>query len=130
MSISYNIDSIENGIAKVSYSDGSWAEIVLASDMTAEQVDDLAYQYAPKSGTAPSFLTTGARTAAAMPVEQVEAPALEDDWVDPRPQYVQDRAAAYGSLEEQIEYITENGLTAWQTKVAQIKADNPKPADE
>lgn len=130
MSISYNIDSIENGIAKVSYSDGSWAEIVLASDMTAEQVDDLAYQYAPKSGTAPSFLTTGARTAAAMPVEQVDAPPLEDAWVDPRPQYVQDRAAAYGSLEEQIEYITENGLTAWQTKVAQIKADNPKPADD
>ena len=31
--------------------------------------------------------------------------------------------------ESQIEYITENGLDAWQTKVAQIKADNPKPSD-
>jgi hypothetical protein len=27
---------------------------------------------------------------------------------------------------EQIEYITENGLEAWQSKVAQIKIDNPK----
>ena len=36
------------------------------------------------------------------------------------------RQAAYGSVEEQIEYITENGLDAWQTKVAQIKSDNPK----
>jgi hypothetical protein len=36
------------------------------------------------------------------------------------------RKAAYGSIIEQIEYITENGLDAWQTKVAQIKADNPK----
>tara|TARA_Y100001973_G_scaffold99356_1_gene158458 strand:- start:280 stop:606 length:327 start_codon:yes stop_codon:yes gene_type:complete len=36
------------------------------------------------------------------------------------------RQAAYGSVVEQIEYITENGLDAWQTKVAQIKADNPK----
>ena len=39
---------------------------------------------------------------------------------------VQARKAAYGSLEQQIEYITENGIDAWQTKVAQIKADNPK----
>jgi len=36
------------------------------------------------------------------------------------------RQAAYGSVVEQIEYITENGLDAWQTKVAQIKSDNPK----
>lgn len=39
---------------------------------------------------------------------------------------VANRKAAYGSLEQQIEYITENGVEAWQTKVAQIKADNPK----
>ena len=32
----------------------------------------------------------------------------------------------YGTLASQIEYITENGLEAWQAKVAQIKADNPK----
>ena len=41
-------------------------------------------------------------------------------------QVVANRKAAYGSLEQQIEYITENGIEAWQTKVAQIKANNPK----
>ena len=37
------------------------------------------------------------------------------------------RLAEYGSIEEQIEFITENGLTPWQTKVAEIKARHPKP---
>ena len=36
------------------------------------------------------------------------------------------RRAEYGSTEEQIEFITENGLTPWQTKVAEIKARHPK----
>ena len=41
-------------------------------------------------------------------------------------QVVATRTSLYGSIAEQIEYITENGIEAWQTKVAQIKADNPK----
>ena len=32
----------------------------------------------------------------------------------------------YGSIAEQIEYITENGLDAWQSKVNSIKAKYPK----
>ena len=32
----------------------------------------------------------------------------------------------YGTPEHQIEFITENGLDAWQTKVAEIKAKHPK----
>ena len=36
------------------------------------------------------------------------------------------RRAEYGSIEEQIEFITENGLTPWQTKVDEIKARHPK----
>ena len=36
------------------------------------------------------------------------------------------RKQAYGTIESQIEFITENGLDAWAAKVAQIKADNPK----
>ena len=39
---------------------------------------------------------------------------------------VQNRIKEYGSIAEQIEYITENGLDAWQTKVAGIKAKYPK----
>jgi hypothetical protein len=41
-------------------------------------------------------------------------------------QVIAKRKEAYGSLESQIEFISENGLDAWQSKVAQIKAANPK----
>ena len=41
-------------------------------------------------------------------------------------QVVATRKALYGSLESQIENILENGLEAEQTRVNQIKADNPK----
>jgi hypothetical protein len=40
--------------------------------------------------------------------------------------YSQLRTEAYGSLAEQIEFITENGLEAWQDKVAAIKIQFPK----
>jgi len=40
--------------------------------------------------------------------------------------WLQNRVIAYGSIEEQIEFITENGLDAWQSKVADIKSRYPK----
>jgi hypothetical protein len=40
--------------------------------------------------------------------------------------WLEHRMGAYGSPEHQIEFITENGLEAWQTKVAEIKAKYPK----
>ncbi len=36
------------------------------------------------------------------------------------------RRSEYGSVEDQIEYITENGLDAWQAKVTEIKNKYPK----
>ena len=122
----YTIPEINNGVAKVQFTDGSWTFVELTSDMTEADLDDIVYRITPphlKTGTTPSFLSAGAtRTAAEKPVE-------EHVHTDPRPQWQQDRQAAYGSAEDQIEYITENGLDAWQTKVAQIKADNPKPSE-
>ena len=41
--------------------------------------------------------------------------------------YKEARLQAYGDAIAQIEYITENGLDAWQTNVATIKANYPKP---
>ena len=117
----YNIEKIEGGIATVRYADNSWAELVLSADMTQEDLDDLALQFAPKTGVAPSFATVGfTSTASAKPGPIVEEP------VDDRPAWLIAREAAYGSLASQVEYITENGLDAWQTKVAEIKAANPK----
>ena len=59
-------------------------------------------------------------------------PELIDDkwyktWVMVKNNYTTSRMKAYGMPEEQIEFITENGLEAWQTKVAEIKTTYPKP---
>ena len=40
--------------------------------------------------------------------------------------YEDKRIKEYGSIAEQIEYITENGLDAWQSKVNSIKIKYPK----
>ena len=118
----YNIEKVEDGIATLRYADNSWAEITLASDMTQEDLDDLALQYAPKAGVAPSFAKVGfTSTASAKPEPVVEEP------VDDRPAWLKARIEAYGSPESQLEYITENGLDKWQEHVVKIKTDNPKP---
>ena len=39
---------------------------------------------------------------------------------------IDNRIKEYGSIAEQIEFITENGLEAWQSKVNSIKAKYPK----
>ena len=122
--MNYDIPEINNGVAKIQFSDGSWTFVELTADMTEADLDDFVHRITPphlKTGETPSFLQAGTtRTAAVKP---------EAEYVDPRPQWLQDRQAAYGTAEMQIEYITENGLDAWQTKVAQIKTDNPKPSE-
>jgi hypothetical protein len=40
--------------------------------------------------------------------------------------WLEHRMEAYGNPSDQIEFITENGLEAWQQKVADIKAKYPK----
>jgi hypothetical protein len=50
--------------------------------------------------------------------KQKELQAIED--------VISKRIKEYGSIAEQIEYITENGLDAWQSKVNSIKAKYPK----
>ena len=54
-----------------------------------------------------------------LPLHDAKGSAWEKD-------YKQNRIEEYGSLAEQIEYITENGLDAWQTKVQEIKTKYPK----
>ena len=50
--------------------------------------------------------------------KQSELQILED--------VISKRINGYGSIAVQIEYITENGLDAWQSKVAEIKTKYPK----
>jgi hypothetical protein len=42
---------------------------------------------------------------------------------------VANRQKEYGTPQEMIEYITENGLEAWQTKVQGIKTKYPKESE-
>ena len=64
-------------------------------------------------------------------VEKPDAPPLPEVELDePEPfvptTYAEKRLVEYGTIEEQIEFITENGLEAWQTRVTEIKKKYPK----
>lgn len=119
----YDITDITDGVATIQYSDGSITYIQLWSDMTEADLDHLAYQNSPmklRTGTSkPSFLPDGPSTRTAAVQENTVIIEEKEPWLV-------NRESAYGTMAQQLEYITENGLEAWQTKVAQIKADNPK----
>ena len=58
----------------------------------------------------------------------VEIPKPEPE-PEPEPYvetYADKRRKEYGNAEEQLEFITENGLKAWQARVAEIKKKYPK----
>ena len=59
-------------------------------------------------------------------IEQLNALEAQANIVESNQAQVQKRINEYGSIAEQIEYITENGIEAWQTKVNSIKAKYPK----
>ena len=71
----YTVPEINNNVAKIQYSDGTWTFVELTSTMTEAELDELVFQIAPphlKTGEGtPSFLTEGAtRTAALQPIEE------------------------------------------------------------
>jgi hypothetical protein len=57
---------------------------------------------------------------------QLDAFEAQANIVESNQAQVQNRLKEYGTMAQQIEYITENGLDAWQTKVNNIKAKYPK----
>lgn len=59
-------------------------------------------------------------------LEQLNAFEAQANIVERNQAQVQNRIKEYGTIAQQIEYITENGLDAWQTKVNNIKAKYPK----
>ena len=71
----YTVSEINNGVAKITWSDNSWSYVELSSDMTEEDFDDAVYKIIPpnlKTGSAPSFLTEGATRTAAEKIDVVE----------------------------------------------------------
>lgn len=112
----YVIEKIDDGIAVLRYPDGSWAQVVLEKDMTSEQLDAWAWQLKPRVGVIPDELNLKEgekRTASPLPQAII-------------PEWYSKRQNAYGNVNSQIEFITENGLEAWQEHVAEIKKMFPK----
>jgi len=58
--------------------------------------------------------------------EQLNALEAEATTVKSNNQVINTRKGLYGSTEEQLEYIVENGVDAFVAKQQQIKSDNPK----
>ena len=74
-----------------------------------------------------AFISEWNITAKPKPTD-AELDALEDEAQDMSDNAIaiSNRMKEYGSVESQIEFITENGLDAWKTKVDEIKAKYPK----
>ena len=58
--------------------------------------------------------------------EQLDALSSQAETLENNAIAIANRQAEYGSTAEQLEYITENGLEAWQSKVSEIKLKFPK----
>lgn len=59
-------------------------------------------------------------------VTEIPQPEVEPEPPPYVETYKDRRLKEYGSTQEQIEFITENGWDAWQAKVAEIKKKYPK----
>ena len=57
---------------------------------------------------------------------QLKAVESDADKLEKNAIVIDKRRAEYGTIEQQLEYITENGLTKWQENVAAIKKKYPK----
>ena len=116
----YKITQRDGAKATIEYTDGSHAELSINSTTTKSHFEQMVKDFAPKSDADVSvdWLSVGDKTTEE--VEEIIAPSTNPDWMIAR-------IKAYGLPSEQVEYITENGLNAWQTNVAQIKTANPKP---
>ena len=120
----YTVETIhDDGNVDVRFPDGSWARIKTSDAMSQEDFDAAVWSYKPQpSTTAPTFLREGG-SGTASPLPEVITPEVEQAVL---PEWMSNRIDAYGSADSQIEYITENGLEAWQAHVAEIKAQYPK----
>ena len=59
-------------------------------------------------------------------IEQLNAYETQATIYENNQQVIANRKKSYGIIEQQIEFITEKGLTAWQEEVAGIKTAYPK----
>ena len=114
----YSIRELKEGIAVVDYPNGQWAQIPMTEEMTKEIFEDLVIQFGPKAHVAPSWVAVGPGVAAPLP------PVVEEIT------YIDLRIAGYGSPEQQLEMIEEQGIDAWRDHIRAVKEAHPAPTGE
>ena len=58
--------------------------------------------------------------------DELKTKESDADKLEKNATVIDNRKAEYGTVEQQLEYITENGLTKWQENVTAIKKKYPK----
>lgn len=122
----YTITELTDDNAIVIFADGAWANVPVLPEDTKAVFEKRVEGYVTRTtGANPAWIAVNQTGS----VSQVAFTDPEPDWVKPdaNPAWLDARLAAYGSNASQIEYITENGLDAWQTEVARIKTLHPQP---
>lgn len=125
--MNYTITELTDGNAVVTFADGAWANVPVLTEDTKETFEKRVQGFATKTvGENPAWIAasqTGSVTQLALGDEIEPIISTGDDEL---PAWLQARIDAYGGWSSQIEYITENGLAAWQTEVARIKTLHPQ----
>ena len=62
--------------------------------------------------------------------DQLKAVESDADKLEKNATVIDNRKAEYGTVEQQLEYITENGLTKWQENVTAIKKKNNRELEK
>ena len=124
----YTIRELVAGSARVDFADGSWADVPVLDDDTKEVFDTRVGTYATKTNEGnPDWISTSTVGTVTQDALAVSVGVYDGEEQEPDPQWLISRRAEYGAIETQIEFITENGLDAWQTEVARIKTKFPQP---
>jgi len=101
-----------------SFSNGVWSQSwnLIPKDAATVATDDIEETERP--------VQEGYRAELALP--ELVGDVWKQKWDLIENTWLENRQLSYGSETDQIEFITENGLEAWQAKVAEIKAKYPK----
>lgn len=116
MAIAYTITAVDGDLLTIEYTDGSWAQFRVTAEMTQENVDDLAHQFAPKPvGNPPTFVAVGNQSTA----QPMPAPQMSPEQI---------RRMAYETEADPLFFKWQRGTATeqeWLDKVAEIKARYP-----
>jgi len=120
----YTITELSAGKAVVIFADGAWANVPVVTADTLATFEKRVEWYATKLPQSNPAWIAVSQTGSVTQAEFSETTVEETG----NPAWLDARIDAYGATSSQIEFITENGLAAWQTEVARIKALHPQPA--